>query len=138
MFALTDQDENDNIGDRYYNYFYKTGKAISSEPTEYSLNISVNHVFVKGHKIAFGVILGSTTSGWTGNVYFDSEERDSRALLPGTPMIVPEFQERLLLLGLTFTVPFAFFLRRRRFKDSAALTITTSKSDVSSREQLSS
>ena len=138
LFALTDQDENDNIGDRYYNYFYETGKAISSKPTEYSLDISVNHVFVKGHKIAFGVILGSTTSGWTGNVYFDSEERDSRALLPGTPMIVPEFQERLLLLGLTFTVPFAFFLRRKRSKYSAALTITSSKSDVSSREQLSS
>ena len=114
MFMLTDQDENDNyVGDPFYNYFYETGKALSSEPTEYSLKIDVNHVFVKGHKIAFEVILGSTTPGWTGNVYFDSPERDSRALLPGTPMIVPEFQERLLLLGLTFTVPFVFFLRRK-------------------------
>lgn len=114
MFMLTDQDENDNyVGDPFYNYFYQTGKAISSEPTEYSLNIDVNHVFVKGHKIAFEVILGSTTPGWTGNVYFDSPQRNSRALLPGTPMVVPEFREGLLLLGLTFMVPFAFFFRRK-------------------------
>lgn len=111
LFALTDQDENDSVGDRFYNYFYTTGRAISSEPTEYSLDISVNHLFVKGHKIAFGVILGSTTSGWTGNVYFDSQERDSRMHLPGIPMIVPEFHEGPLLLGLVIIASLVIVFR---------------------------
>jgi len=118
--AITDLDEKGNVvGDPFYKYFYNAGKVLSEQPTEYSLSVNINHVFAKDHKLAFQAIVGSTTQGWTANVYFDSPDRNSRAVLPGSLVVVPEFEKEALTLLLTITVSAAFIVVRRKRRQSA-------------------
>jgi len=115
--AIADLDENgDVIGDLFYNYNYATGKAISTNPTEYTISVNINHVFLKNHRLAFEVIVGSTTQGWTANVYFDSPDRNSRAVLPGNPVVVPELKHGASVLAMTVMVAATFLICRKKLK----------------------
>jgi hypothetical protein len=122
--AITDMDENENVvGDPFYKYFYNAGKVLSEQPTEYSLSVNINHVFPKNHKLAFEAIVGSTTQGWTANVYFDSPDRNSRAVLPGSIVVVPEFEKGVLTLLLSMTASAAFIVVRCKRRESAQRTL---------------
>ena len=114
--AVVDLDENGNVvGDIYYNYKYVDGKILSTEPTVYSLSLNMNHLFPKGHELAFQVLVGSTIQGWMANVYFDSPDRDSRAVLPGSAA-VPEFENRALAFTLSILLVVGFLLLKKKDK----------------------
>ena len=111
--AVADLDENDNVaGGPFYNYYYNAGKVLSAEPTEYSLTISISHVFPKDHKLAFQTVVGTTAQGWTANVHFDSADRNSRVVLPGSPAVIPEFGKEAVTLILVVTAAVGFFVVR--------------------------
>jgi hypothetical protein len=113
--AVSDLDENGNfVGDPFYTYRYVDGKILSTEPTECSLSLTINHVFAKDHKLVFQVIVGSTTQGWMVDVYFDSPDRNSRAIIPGSPAIVLELEKETLTLVLVAALGATFFLSRRK------------------------
>lgn len=83
VMGVSEIDEGRNVTWSEYDYRYSIlGKAISDIPTEYSITLNIDHVFKKGHKIGFGVGAGSTKKGWTVNVFFDSPDRNSRAIVP--------------------------------------------------------
>ncbi len=112
--AIYDQDENGNIlSDVFYNYNYVDGKALSAQPTAYSLTVNVNHVFLKNHRVLFQVLVGSTTQGWRANVYFDSSDRDSGAVVPGNAVVVPEFGKRNLILVATAALTMLLLISKR-------------------------
>jgi len=104
-FGVTDLDEKNNVvGEPFYNYIYNAGKVISDEPTEYSLSMRINHVFGAGRRLGFQVLIGSTTQGWSAYVHFDSPDRNSRAELSSTVLLVPEFQEDVPALVLAVAI----------------------------------
>jgi len=83
IMGISEIDEGRNVTWSEYDYRYSIlGKAISDIPTEYNITLNIDHVFKKGHKIGFGVGAGSTKKGWTVNVFFDSPDRNSRAIVP--------------------------------------------------------
>jgi len=113
--AIADLDENGNVvGELFYNYNYASGKVFSANPTEYTISVNINHVFLKNHKLAFEVIVGSTTQGWTASVYFDSLDRNSRAVLPGSPVVVPELENGAFALAITVMVVATFLVFRKK------------------------
>jgi hypothetical protein len=54
----------------------------TQEPAQYSLDVNVDYVFAKGHSIGFAVGFGATERGFDGTIYFDSQSRNSGAILP--------------------------------------------------------
>jgi hypothetical protein len=114
--AVVDLDENGKVaGDIFYNYRYVDGKILSTQPTVYSLSLNMNHLFLKGHKLAFQILVGSTIQGWMANVYFDSPDKDSRAVLPGSA-VVPEFEGEALTFALTVLLVVGILLSKKEDK----------------------
>jgi len=90
--GVADLDEKGSVIKYFYNYRYASGTILSIEPTEYSLQVMVHHVFAKDHKLVFEVAVGSTKQGWMASVHFDSVNRDYKAVLPSGPVVIPESQ----------------------------------------------
>jgi hypothetical protein len=82
--GLVDIDEN---GNEIQQFITESSPSIGSNPftatpKAYTLVITVDYVFRKGHAIGFFVGAGSTIQGYTFNAYFDSPDKNSNVKLP--------------------------------------------------------
>jgi hypothetical protein len=84
VMGLADINENGNEGEAYVT---EGPQSIGSNPFTsyakmYTLNVQVDHIFKKGHKIGFFMGAGSNIQGFTFDVYFDSPDWNSGTTLP--------------------------------------------------------
>jgi hypothetical protein len=82
--GLADIDEN---GNEVQQFTTESSPSIGSNPLTatpkaYTLGITVDYVFKKGHAIGFFVGAGSTIQGYTFTAYFDSPDKNSNVKLP--------------------------------------------------------
>jgi hypothetical protein len=53
---------------------------------------------LRGQKLVFAVGVGSTSLAWRMKVYFDNQQYASRATLPSSVIVIPEFLETAVLI----------------------------------------
>jgi hypothetical protein len=115
--AVLDQQDNV-IGSYVYSYSYSRGKILTSTPTPYQFTVNFDRQVGQGQKLLFAVGVGSTSLGWRMKVYFDGQQYPSRAQLPSSVTVVPEFSQPPALLILAavslLSLTKVIFARRNR------------------------
>lgn len=104
--AVLDQQDHV-VGDYPYSYSYARGNILTSTPTPYEFTVNFDRQVTSGQKLAFAVGVGSTSLAWRMKVYFDYQQYASRAQLPSSITVIPEFTQTPAIV--LFAV-MAFFL----------------------------
>ncbi len=83
-FGVVDIDENNNEVTEFISEGpISIGRnPFTKESAQYSLSVSVDYTFKKGHAIGFAVGFGATTKGFDATIYFDSPATNSAATVP--------------------------------------------------------
>jgi len=82
---VADIDETDNVTEYWESDVYILFGGLPSEPTTFSFSIHVDgYTFVAGHRLGFGVVVGSTTYGYMASASFGGQPSMARALVPTT------------------------------------------------------
>jgi hypothetical protein len=101
------------VGNYAYAYSYAQGSVLSSTPKEYTFRVNFNQEVMPGEKLVFAVGLGSTTVYWRMQVYYDSTDYPSRAQLPTTVTVIPEFLASNAALTTFVVIALSLTLLRR-------------------------
>ena len=80
---VADIDETDNVTDYWESDVQILLGGLPSEPTAFTFSIHIdNHAFVAGHRLGFGVVVGSTTYGYLASASFGGRPYLAKASVP--------------------------------------------------------
>lgn len=86
------------VGGYVYSHSYARGKILTATPTAYAFRVNFDRRILRGQKLVFAVGVGSTSLAWRMKVYFDNQQYASRATLPSSVIVIPEFLETAVLI----------------------------------------
>jgi len=96
-FAVLNQ-QNQTVGNYVYTYTYSQGTVLASTANQYGFKVDLNREISAGQRLVFAVGVGSTVQGWHMKIYYDDPQHPSRAQLPSSITVLPEFPHSLAIL----------------------------------------